>query len=214
MTELYAMCDPDLAAAPLSAAAVSLAASRPLLLSLLAVMGSPGPGHDQPDRSRSALRPAPLGRYLVGVTAGTDRPVGGASGVTVTLLVVPGLRAVPIVPPPPTYAVLPASPPRPPLPAQQAAARHLVHRRAVPRCRQPQGLSRSPLSSPAAALSTAVTTHGQGAAHSHDRADRPSRGSPPARPEVPLLRHPVRSRVINAALAAGLIGATALAIIH
>jgi threonine/homoserine/homoserine lactone efflux protein len=31
---------------------------------------------------------------------------------------------------------------------------------------------------------------------------------------APLLRHPVRSRVINAALAAGLIGATALTIIH
>src|SRR6266567_5749219 len=65
------MAIPDLAAAPSLAAAVRWAAAGPLLLSSLAVMGSPGPATISLTAAGSAYGLRRSARYLVGVTAGT-----------------------------------------------------------------------------------------------------------------------------------------------
>src|SRR5262245_34344207 len=109
---------------PVLLAPVRWAAAGPLLLSSLAVMGSPGPATISLTAAGSAYGLRRSARYLVGVTAGTTIVLlAVASGVTVTLLAVPGLRAVLIVASAAyilwlAYRIATA----PPLPAQQAAA--------------------------------------------------------------------------------------------
>src|SRR6266700_4185189 len=209
------MAMPDLAAAPSLAAAVRWAAAGPLLLSSLAVMGSPGPATISLTAAGSAYGLRRSARYLVGVTAGTTIVLlAVASGVTVTLLAVPGLRAVLIVASAAyilwlAYRIATA----PPLPAQQAAAftGGLFLGVANPKA----WVAIAAVFASSRLASTAVTDATAKVALLTAMIvlimiSWLTVGATLA----PLLRHPVRSRVINAALAAGLIGATALAIIH
>lgn len=213
------MAMPDLAAAPSLAAAVRWAAAGPLLLSSLAVMGSPGPATISLTAAGSAYGLRRSARYLVGVTAGTTIVLlAVASGVTVTLLAVPGLRAVLIVASAAyilwlAYRIATA----PPLPAQQAAGQApsftggLFLGVANPKA----WVAIAAVFASSRLASTAVTDATAKVALLTAMIvlimiSWLTAGATLA----PLLRHPVRSRVINAALAAGLIGATALAIIH
>jgi threonine/homoserine/homoserine lactone efflux protein len=213
------MAMPDLAAAPSLAAAVRWAAAGPLLLSSLAVMGSPGPATISLTAAGSAYGLRRSARYMAGVTAGTTIVLlAVASGVTVTLLAVPGFRAVLIVASAAyilwlAYRIATA----PPLPAQRAAAQ-------APSFTGGLFLG---VANPKAWVAIAAVFTGSRLA-STAVTDATAKVAlltamivlimiswlTAGATLAPLLRHPVRSRVINAALAAGLIGATALAIIH
>jgi threonine/homoserine/homoserine lactone efflux protein len=141
-----------------------------------------------------------------------------ASGVTVTLLAVPGLRAVLIVASAAytlwlAYRIATA----PPLPAQQAAARApsftggLFLGVANPKA----WVAITAVFASSRLASTAVTdATAKVALLTAMIALIMISWLTAGAALAPLLRHPVRSRVINAALAAALIGATAMAIIH
>jgi threonine/homoserine/homoserine lactone efflux protein len=213
------MAMPDLAAASSLAAAVRWAAAGPLLLSSLAVMGSPGPATISLTAAGSAYGLRRSARYLAGITAGTTIVLlAVASGVTATLLAVPGLRAVLIVASAAyilwlAYRIATA----PPLPAQQAAAQApsftggLFLGVANPKA----WVAIAAVFASSRLASTAVTDATAKVAVLTAMivlimVSWLTAGATLA----PLLRHPVGSRVINAALAAGLIGATAMAVIH
>jgi threonine/homoserine/homoserine lactone efflux protein len=213
------MAMPDLAAAPSLAAAVRWAAAGPLLLSSLAVMGSPGPATISLTAAGSAYGLRRSARYLLGVTAGTTIVLFAvASGVTVTLLAVPGLRAVLIAASAAyilwlAYRIATA----PPLAVQQAAAQApsfaggLFLGVANPKA----WVAITAVFASSRLASTAVTdATAKVALLTAMIALIMISWLTAGATLAPLLCHPVRSRLINAALAAALVGATALAIIH
>jgi threonine/homoserine/homoserine lactone efflux protein len=211
------MADP--AVAPSMAAAVRWGASVPLLLSSLAVMGSPGPATISLTAAGSAYGVRRSARYLAGITAGTTIVLlAVASGVTGTLLAVPGLRTFLIAASAAymlwlAYRIATA----PPLPAQQAAARAPSF----------TGGLFSGVANPKAWVAIAAVFAGNRLA-GNAVADATTKVALLTAMIVlitiawliagaslaPLLRHPARSRVINVALAAGVVGATALTVVH
>ena len=211
------MADP--AAALSLAAAVRWGAAGPLLLSSLAVMGSPGPATISLTAAGSAYGVRRSARYLAGIMAGTTVVLlAVACGVTVTLLAVPGLRIILVAASAAymlwlAYRIATA----PPLPARQAAARAPSF----------TGGLFFGVANPKAWVAIAAVFAGNRLAGSA-AADATAKVAlltamivlimiawlTAGASLAPLLRHPVRSRVINAALAAGLVGATALAVVH
>lgn len=80
---------------PLPAALVRWGAAGPLVLASLAIMGSPGPATISLTAAGSTYGVRRSLGYLAGIVAGTTIVLlAVASGITVTLLAVPGLRLV------------------------------------------------------------------------------------------------------------------------
>ncbi len=76
-------------------AAIRWGSAGPLLLTALAIMGSPGPATISLTAAGSAYGVRRSLAYLIGIIVGTTIVlVAVASGITVTLLAVPGLRLV------------------------------------------------------------------------------------------------------------------------
>lgn len=86
------------AAQPLLAATIHWPSVGPLLMTSLAIMGSPGPASISLAVVGSAFGVRRSLPYLIGIVAGTTLVlVGVATGITTTLLAVPALRAVLVV---------------------------------------------------------------------------------------------------------------------
>src|SRR5215468_453944 len=82
-------------AEPLTSAPVSWGQAGALLLTSLAIMGSPGPATISLTAAGSAYGVRRSAGYLTGVVAGTTAVlIAVATGITTALLAVPGLRAV------------------------------------------------------------------------------------------------------------------------
>lgn len=191
----------------------------PLLLTSLAVMGSPGPATISLTAAGSAYGFRRSIGYLTGIVAGTSAVlIAVASGITVTLLAVPALRVV-LVAIAAVYILWLAYhiATAPPLAAQPTTAKAsslgggtllgIANPKAWIAIAAVFASARLAASATADAIAKValltvmivlinVTWLAAGAAL------------------APLLRHPIRARVINAVLAAALLGATVLAVLH
>lgn len=199
--------------------AVQWGSAWPLLLTSLAVMGSPGPATISLTAAGSAYGVRRSIGYLAGIIAGTTAVlVAVASGITVTLLTVPALRVV-LVSISAAYILWLAYhiATAPPLAAQQETAKApslaggtllgIVNPKAWVAIAAVFASARLAVSATADAaakvallaamivlISVAWLVAGATLA--------------------PLLRHPVRARVINVILATALVGATVLALLR
>jgi threonine/homoserine/homoserine lactone efflux protein len=204
---------------PLLVAIIHWRSGGPLLVTSLAIMGSPGPATISLTAAGSAYGVRRSLAYLIGIIVGTTIVlVAVATGITATLLAVPAMRAVLIVTSAAyilwlAYHVATA----PPLPAQTAAtdAPSLV------------GGTLLGVANPKAWVAIAAVF---ASAHLADTATTDAAakiavltvmiilicttwliaGASLAR----FLRDPHRARIINIALAVALVGATALAVLH
>lgn len=204
---------------PLLVATIRWGSAGPLLLTSLAIMGSPGPATISLTAAGSAYGVRRSLAFLIGIIVGsTIVLIAVASGITVTLLAFPALRFA-LVAISAVYILWLAYQiaTTPPLAAQPAAAK-------APSL---AGGTLLGVANPKAWIAIAAVFASTRIADSAT-ADAAAKialltmmivlicvtwliagGS-----IAPLLRDPVRSRVINAALAAALIGATALALLH
>jgi len=204
---------------PLLVATIHWGSTGPILVTSLAIMGSPGPATISLTAAGSAYGVRRSLPYLIGIIVGTTSVlVAVATGITATLLAVPAMRAVLIVTSAAyilwlAYHVATA----PPLPAQTAAtdAPSLV------------GGTLLGVANPKAWVAIAAVF---ASAHLADTATTDAAakiavltvmiilicttwliaGASLAR----FLRDPHRARIINIALAVALVGATALAVLH
>jgi threonine/homoserine/homoserine lactone efflux protein len=191
--------------------------AAPLLLTSLAIMGTPGPATISLTAAGSAYGLRRCVGYLTGIIAGTTAVLlAVASGVTVTLLAIPALRvalvAIAVV-----YILWLAChiATAPPLAAQPAAAK-------APSL---AGGTLLGIANPKAwiAIAAVFASARLAASATADAAAKVAlltvmivvinatwlvAGAALA----PLLRHPIRARVINAVLAAALVGAAALTV--
>jgi threonine/homoserine/homoserine lactone efflux protein len=204
---------------PLLVATIRWGSIGPLLVTALAIMGSPGPATISLTAAGSAYGVRRSLAYLLGVIVGTTIVlVAVATGITATLLAVPALRVFLIVISALyilwlAYHVATA----PPLAAQTAAvdAPSLA------------GGTLLGVANPKAWVAIAAVFAG---AHLADTATTDAVAKIAVLTAMivlitttwliagasfaPLLRDAHRSRIINAALAAALVGATALAVLH
>ena len=190
-----------------------------LLLTSLAVMGTPGPATISLTAAGSAYGLRRCAGYLAGIIAGTTAVLlAVASGITVTLLAIPALR-VAVVAVAAVYILWLAChiATAPPLAAQPAAAK-------APSL---AGGTLLGIANPKAwiAIAAVFASARLAASAAADAAAKVAlltvmivvinvawlvAGAALA----PLLRHPVRARVINVMLAAALVGAAALAVLR
>lgn len=201
------------------AEAVQWGSAGPLLLTSLAVMGSPGPATISLTAAGSAYGVRRSIGYLAGIIAGTTAVlVAVASGITVTLLTVPALRVV-LVSISAAYILWLAYhiATAPPLAAQQETAK-------APSL---AGGTLLGIANPKAWVAIAAVFASARLAVSAT-ADAAAKVALLAAMIVlisaawlvagatlaPLLRHPVRARVINVVLATALVGATVLALVR
>lgn len=203
-------------AEPFLAESIRWGPTGPLLLTSLAVMGTPGPATISLTAAGSAYGLRRCVGYLTGIIAGTTAVLlAVASGITVTLLAIPALR-VALVAIAAAYILWLAYhiATAPPLAAQPAAAR-------APSL---AGGTLLGIANPKAWIAIAAVFASARLATSAtaDAAVKVAlltmmiivinvtwlvAGATLA----PLLRHPIRARVINVMLAAALVGAAALA---
>lgn len=200
-------------------AAIHWASAGPLLITSAAIMGSPGPATISLTAAGSAYGVRRSLSYLVGIIVGTTIVlVAVATGITVTLVAVPAMRAVLIVISAAyiiwlAYHVATAPPPA----AQTAAtdAPSLL------------GGTLLGIANPKAWVAIAAVF---ASAHLADTATMDEAAKIAVLTVViilicttwliagaslgRLLRDPHRARIINIALAAALVGATALAVLH
>ena len=204
---------------PLLMATVRWGSAGPLLLTSLAIMGSPGPATISLTAAGSAYGVRRSLAYLIGIIVGTTIVlVAVASGITATLLAVPAMRSVLIAISAAyilrlAYHIATA----PPLAAQTAAS-------------DAPSLAGGILlgvANPKAWVAIAAVF---ASAHLANTATRDAAAKIAVLTVMiivinatwliagaslaPLLRDPHRARIINTALAAALIGATALAVFH
>jgi len=206
-------------AEPLTSAPVSWGQAGALLLTSLAIMGSPGPATISLTAAGSAYGVRRSAGYLTGVVAGTTAVlIAVATGITTALLAVPGLRAVLIA----------------------AAAAYILwlayHTATAPPASAQTAAKNSPslaggallgIANPKAWIAIAAVL---ASAHlaTNPATDAAAKTSAltvmiilintgwliAGASLAPVLRDPRRSRVINVVLAAALVAATALAVIH
>lgn len=204
---------------PLLAATIHWGSVGPLLVTALAIMGSPGPATISLTAAGSAYGVRRSLGYLAGIVAGTVVVlVAVATGITATLLAVPALRSVLLV-------------------VSAAYILWLAWRIATaPRVRDQPTTAAAPslaggvllgVANPKAWVAIAAT-------FASVRLADPATADAAAKVALlslvavlimaawlvvgaslaPALRDPVRARVVNLALAAALVGATALAILR
>jgi len=206
-------------AEPLTSAPVSWGQAGALLLTSLAIMGSPGPATISLTAAGSAYGVRRSAGYLTGIVAGTTAVlIAVATGITAALLAVPGLRAVLIAASAAyilwlAYHIATA----PPASAQTAA-------------KDSPSLAGGALlgiANPKAWIAIAAVF---ASAHlaTNPAADAAAKTSAltvmiilintgwliAGASLAPVLRDPRRSRVINVVLAVALVAATALAVMH
>ncbi len=200
-------------------AAIRWGSVAPLVLAAAAIMGSPGPATISLVAVVAAYGVRRSLPYVCGLVAGSGLVlVAVASGVTATLLAVPALRSLLIAGSPANcpwlaYPIAPA----PPLSAQRAAAdAPSLAGGTVLGVANPKGwVAMAAVFASARLADTAAT----------DAAAKTAvlavmivlimtvwliAGASLA----PMLRDPQRARIVNAALAAALVGATAAAVLH
>ena len=204
-------------AEPLLTESIRWGLAGPLLLTSLAVMGTPGPATISLTAAGSAYGLRRCAGYLTGIIAGTTAVLlAVASGITVTLLAIPALR-VALVAIAAAYILWLAYhiATAPPLAAQSAAAKApSLAGGALFGIANPKAWIAIAAVFASARLATSATA---------DAAVKVAlltvmiivinvtwlvAGATLA----PLLRHPIRARVLNVMLAAALVGATALAV--
>jgi len=206
-------------AEPLTSAPVSWGQAGALLLTSLAIMGSPGPATISLTAAGSAYGVRRSAGYLTGIVAGTTAVlIAVATGITTALLAVPGLRAV-LIAAAAAYILWLAchTATAPPASAQTAAKN------------SPSLAGGAPLgiANPKAWIAIAAVL---ASAHlaTNPATDAAAKTSAltvmiiliitgwliAGASLAPVLRDPRRSRVINVVLAAALVAATALAVIH
>jgi len=206
-------------AEPLISAPVSWSQAGTLLLTSLAIMGSPGPATISLTAAGSAYGVRRSAGYLTGIIAGTTAVlIAVATGITAALLAVPALRAVLIA----------------------ASAAYILwlayHIATAPPGSAQAGAKDSPslaggallgIANPKAWIAIAAVF---ASAHltTNPAADAAAKTSAltlmiilintawliAGASLAPVLRDPRRSRVINVALAVALVAATALAVVH
>ncbi|HEY4025488.1 MAG TPA: LysE family transporter [Candidatus Dormibacteraeota bacterium] len=200
-------------------AAIRWASVGPLVLISLAIMGSPGPATISLVAAGSACGVRRSLPYLVGIMAGTMLVlVAVATGITATLLAIPALGPV-LIWTSAAYILW--------LAFRIATARPLGEPAAAPDAFSPAGGAVLGVANPKAWVAIAAvfaSAHLAGAATA-DAAAKVAvltamiivicttwlvAGASIA----PLLRDPRRARVVNAALAVALVGATALAVLR
>ena len=191
----------------------------PLVLISLAIMGSPGPATISLMAAGSAYGVRRSLSYLIGIIVGTTIVLlAVATGITAALLAVPAIGSVLIWISAAyilwlAYHIATA----PPLSEPTAASSTFLRSRGnFPRHRQPEGLGRHRRG---LRQRPPRRRHGNGRCRQNRGADRDDhcdlRDMARRRtPIAPLLRDPGRARVVNAALAVALVGATALAVLH
>lgn len=201
------------------AEAVQWGSAGPLLLTSLAVMGSPGPATISLTAAGSAYGVRRSIGYLAGIITGTTAVlVAVASGITVTLLTVPALRVV-LVSISAAYILWLAYhiATAPPLAAQQETAK-------APSL---AGGTLLGIANPKAwvAIAAVFASARLAVSATADAAAKVALLSAmivlisvawlvASATLAPLLRHPVRARVINVVLATALVGATVLALLR
>lgn len=201
------------------AEAVQWGSAGSLLLTSLAVMGSPGPATISLTAAGSAYGVRRSIGYLAGIIAGTTAVlVAVASGITVTLLTVPALRVV-LVSISAAYILWLAYhiATAPPLAAQQETAK-------APSL---AGGTLLGIANPKAwvAIAAVFASARLAVSATADAAAKVALLSAmivlisvawlvAGATLAPLLRHPVRARVINVVLATALVGATVLALLR
>jgi threonine/homoserine/homoserine lactone efflux protein len=206
------------AAGPL-AATVHWEAIGPLLLTALAIMGSPGPATISLTAAGSAYGVRRSLGYLAGIVAGTVVVlVAVATGITATLLAVPALRSVLLVLSA-AYLLW--------LAWRIATTTPVGDRPATTAAPSPAGGVLLGVANPKAWVAIAAT-------FASARLADPATADAAAKVALlslvavlimaawlvvgagfaPALRDPVRARVVNLALAAALVGATALAVLR
>lgn len=204
-------------AEPLLTESIRWGLAGPLLLTSLAVMGTPGPATISLTAAGSAYGLRRCAGYLTGIIAGTTAVLlAVASGITVTLLAIPALRAA-LVAIAAAYILWLAYhiATAPPLAAQPAAAK-------APSL---AGGTLFGIANPKAWIAIAAVFASARLATSAT-ADAVVKVAlltvmitiinvtwlVAGATLAPLLRHPIRARVLNVMLAAALVGATALAV--
>jgi threonine/homoserine/homoserine lactone efflux protein len=201
------------------AATIRLGSAGTLVLTSLAIMGSPGPATISLTAAGSAYGVRRSIGYLVGIIVGTTIVlVAVATGITATLLAVPAMRAV-LIAISVAYILW--------LAYHIATAPSLAAQAATSDAPSLAGGTLLGVANPKAWVAIAAVF---ASAHLADTAT----GDAAAKIAVlsvmivlinatwliagaslaPMLRDPRRARIINAALAAALVGATALAVLH
>lgn len=204
---------------PLSVATIRWGAIGPLLVTSLAIMGSPGPATISMTAAGSAFGVRRSAGYLVGIIAGTLIVlVAVATGITATLLAVPAMRTV-LISVSAAYILW--------LAYHIATAPALSSRTATSAAPSLIGGTLFGVANPKAWVAIAAVF--ASARLADDAATDAAAKAAVLAGMVfvinttwllvgasfsPVLRDPARSRIVNTALAATLVGATALAVIH